>query len=192
MSRNGQKKRNVRAKVAQRNLARQVAKERKKVAVEVNKLQLLTQGDQNPHIQQLIKQYNQLLEGHNELVKAFNANHQVYSNSLQHLDARVGATRLVIDDLVAGLSKYAPDCLSELTRQSVDGAVALGGVHWLAYIKHYLDTVKKELEKAQQEASSAGSLITPEVEPNGDDVVFGGTEDTDVEVSTHGQARAAG
>ena len=50
-------------------------------------------------------------------------------------------------------------------------------VHWEAYIKHYIDNVRKDLELRADAAKLQEQLATPEVpaeEPTHIDVVFGG------------------
>lgn len=199
MSRNGQRRKNVRQKVIQRNLERQAERERKKVAVEIRKVQRLETGDNDPHIQGLQSQINQLLEGHNRLndghnslVGAHNTNFDVYSKAMTHLDARLGALVLAVDDLVLGLAKVSSAFVENVTRGED------GRVHWRAYIKHYLDNVKSELERQGDQQTAAqvrDPLLTPEEEAplTTNDVVFGGDQgEAHVEDGSYGQTRATG
>lgn len=89
---------------------------------------------------------------------------------------------LVLDDLTACLVS-AGISLPELTTTEKDGKTL---VYWEAYLKHYVENVRKELESRVEEARQASmaasegpdELITPteglESEPT--DVVFGGTD----------------
>jgi hypothetical protein len=199
MSRNGQRNKKPRAKLVQKALARQQEKERAKVAVHIKNLQDLDAGDKNPHIQELKQQLQLVVNGHNDLVTAYNQNWHGFGASIQHLDSRVGAIALVLDDLMRGgldnVSKLGP-----LDAPSPDHPT-VGGVHWAGYIKMYLNQVALELEeiKVQRAAAEAASpvhfdpLITPpeiQTEDDANDVVFGGKDNDDVEAST-GQAASA-
>lgn len=191
MSRNG-KNRKPRPRQVQKALLRQQEKERARVAGHVLKLQQLQAGDQSPHIQQINKQLELLVRGHNELAEAYNKNWQGFANSIQHLDSRVGAIMLVLDDIARG-------GLEEVTKLDAEalglhkGAEhpQLGGVHWPGYIHTYLKKVEAELEQYKKQAEAAQTvqfdpLITPptvEDEPDTDDVVFGG-KDEDGEASS--------
>lgn len=199
MSRNGQRKR-PRPSQVKKVLARQQEKERAKVAVHINRLQQLNAGDQNPHLQQLKEQLQLVVTGHNELVEAYNRNWQGFGNSIQHLDSRVGAIAMVLDDLVRGgienISKLGP-----LEASSSDHPT-VGGVHWPGYIKMYVKQVEAELAELKAKHESAAPqtqpfdpLITPEGEEESaevDDVVFGGKDSNDVEASTGQEASASG
>jgi hypothetical protein len=197
MSRNGRNR--PRPAQVKKALARAQDKERARVAVHIDRLQQLQAGDQNPHIQKIFQQINLLVEGHNSLATACNANWKGFGDSIQHLDARVGAIAQVLDDLVRG---GIPNITTLSALESPDGKFdnpMVGGVHWPGYIKMYIDRVTVELaelkarHQAQAEASQAGAteqtepfdpLITPnqeEAEP--EDVVFGG-KDEDVEAGT--------
>lgn len=192
MSRNGRSR--PRPAQVKKALARAQEKERAKVAVHLNRLQQLQEGDQNPHIQKLVQQINLLVEGHNNLATACNANWKGFADSIQHLDARVGAIAQVLDDIVKG-------GIENVTRlsaiESPDGNPEnpmVGGVHWPGYIKMYIDRVTTELAelKARQQAQAESEqaepfdpLITPkqeEAEP--EDVVFGGKDESNVEAGT--------
>lgn len=199
MSRNGRRTK-PRAAQVQKALARAQEKERAKVAVHINRLQQLEAGDKNPHIQQLTEQMQRLVDGHNNLVAAYNTNWKNLTNSIQHLDSRVGAMALVLDDIVRG-------GIENVTKLSViespDGSPehrSVGGVHWPGYIRMYLKQVEAELEmlkeqqQAEAEATQAAAapqaepfdpLITPPEDQTEDDVVFGGKdEQEDGEAST--------
>jgi len=198
MSRNGQRNR-PRPSQVKKALARQQEKERAKVATHIKRLQDLDAGDKNPHIQQLNQQLQLVVKGHNELVEAYNANWQGFGNSIQHLDSRVGAISLILDDLVRGgvdnISKLSALEAPSLQHRSV------GGVHWPGYIKMYLTQVNEELEELKAKHASAAPqtepfdpLITPEGETESadDDVVFGGKDSSNGETSTGLEASSTG
>lgn len=197
MSRNGQRTR-PRPSQVKKAMERQQEKERAKVALHIKKLQDLDEGDKNPHIQELKEQLRLVVKGHNELVEAYNRNWQGFGNSIQHLDSRVGAIAMVLDDLVRGgidnISK-----LGSLEASSIDHPT-VGGVHWPGYIKMYLKQVEEELAELKAKHSAAPQtepfdpLITPEGEDQteSDDVVFGGKDSSDGETSTGLEASATG
>lgn len=201
MSRNGQRNR-PRPSQVKKVLARQQAKERAKVAQEIHKLQQLDEGDKNPHVQELKQQLSLVVKGHNELVTAYNNAWQGFGQSIQHLDSRVGAMALVLDDLVRGgidnVSKLSP--LEAPTPEHP----TVGGVHWPGYIKMYLTQVEAELAALKESHSSEAPqtapfdpLITPEgdVDESADysDVAFGGKDGgNDGEASTGLEDRATG
>lgn len=186
MSRNGQKQKKPRPSQVAKIQARALVKEREKVAVEVHRLRQLEEGDKNPHIQELRKQVSVLLAGHNELVTKFNSNAQGMAQSIQHLDARVGAMMFVLDDIVRG-GVGNVSTMSAMEAPS-PGHRTVGGVHWQGYIHMYLKQLEMELEelRAKNEAAGAEPLRTPEAEAIEDDepVVFGGKDDSDGEAST--------
>lgn len=201
MSRNGQRKM-PRAKQVQKALARAQEKERAKVAVHLDRLSKLNEGDNDPHMQELRRQMQLLVDGHNNLVTAYNTNLQNFGNSIQHLDARVGAIFIVLDDIVKrGISDVTTLGPIDLGIHEGVEHPQLGGVHWAGYIRMYMKKVEEDLallKQQQQEAAAAvqdsavpqaepfDPLITPEEEPTEDDsndVVFGG-KDADVEAST--------
>lgn len=70
------------------------------MAREVNKLQLLSRGDQDPHIQQLLKNYTELANSHNNLVTAFNKNFSIWNGVIANLDTRVGALSLALQEVL--------------------------------------------------------------------------------------------
>lgn len=198
MSRNGQKSR-PRPSQVKKVLARQQAKERVKVAEHIHKLQQLDAGDKNPHLQELKQQLQLVVNGHNDLVNAYNSNWAGFGNSIQHLDSRVGAIALVLDDLMRGGLENVSK-LSSIEAPTPDHPT-VGGVHWPGYIKMYLKQVEAELALLKEQHSSAAPqaepfdpLITPtpeELEHSGD-VVFGGKDDTDGEERTGHESRATG
>lgn len=166
MSRNGQKRTNrkLRSSVVAKRLESQVRKERTKVAKEITKLQQLAAGDHDPHIQQLNANIQELLKGHNAAVSGFNQNFLAYSKAIQHIDVRIGALMLVIDDLVKG-------GVADVTRKEEGG-----GVHWEAYIKHHINKLKEQLEaQAAQQAAEAPTDDESALAQPGD-VVFGGDD----------------
>ena len=174
MSKSGQspqRNKKLRAKIVARKLGRQSVKERVKVAKEITKLQ---QANQSPQ-QKLIDDINAAFEQVNRSLQSF-------GSAIQHIDARQGAIMLVLDDLA--LRGVADVTLSDDRK----------AIHWEAYIKHYIDNVRKDLalraEVAKsQEQSGMGPikspLVTPEVaaeEPTHIDVEFGG--ESNVETGT--------
>lgn len=192
MSRNG-KNRKPRTKQVQKALQRQQEKERAKVAGHVLKLQQLQAGDQSPHIQQINQQLDQLVKGHNELANAYNTNWTNFANSIQHLDARVGAMQLVLDDIVrTGIQEVTKLDAEALGLHEGAEHPQLGGVHWPGYIRTYLKKVEAELALLKQQGEQAQAapfdpLLTPEApeaEAETDDVVFGGKDDEDGEASS--------
>lgn len=186
---NGQK-RKLRAKVVASKLKRQSDKERKKVAREIVKIQQLGAEGTNPQLEQLRLEGSSTRSSLNELIAAFNGNSQAYSGAFQHIDARIGAVMLVLDDLTASLTTSGV-MLPELTTK-VDEPSGRTVVFWEAYIKHYIDNVRKELEARAAAASAAPPLYTPEAEQtesNNLDVVFGGN---DGEASSRGSESASG
>lgn len=189
MSKNGQMKRRVRAKQVQKLMARKQEKERAQVAKHVLNLQQQQAGDQNPHIQDINRQLAALVQGHNELVTAYNANWKNFSESIRQLDARLGALFLVLDDLVRG----GVDNVTKFTEADVSepGHPAVGGIHMHAYVRLYLKRAEEEFAalKAQAEAAQPppfDPLVTPPgtAEESEADYVFGGKED-----STNGEAQ---
>lgn len=195
-SQNRGQKRQLRQKVVAGKLKRQSDKERTKVAKELHKLQQLGAGDLNPHIQQLRLESKNTRDGLNNLIQAFNTNFQSYGGAMQHLDARLGALSLVVDDIVSSLAASGV-ALPELTVVQNEAKTL---VHWEAYLKHYIDNVRAELlaraaaaaEAEQKVGATPGGeepaildpLFTPEApeESTHTDVVFGG--DTDGQIST--------
>ena len=157
MSKNGrspQKNKKLRAKVVAKKLERQSVKERVKVAKEIHKLQQASQSTQ----QKLIDEINSAFSQVNRSLQSFGA-------AIQHIDARQGAIMLVVSDLVL---RGAADVTLTEDRTAV---------HWEAYIKHYIDNVRKDLELRADAAKLQEQLATPEVpaeEPTHIDVVFGG------------------
>lgn len=207
MSRNGKNRKSPRAKQVQKAVQRQQEKERARVAGHLLKLSQLEGGDKNPHIQQINQQLSQLADAHDNLATAYNNNWQGFANSLQLLDARVGAIMLVLDDIVR-------DGIQEVTKLDAEGlglhsaaqAPQLGGVHWPGYIHTYVKKVEAELAKLKEAHAAAappeGSdepqtapfdpLITPEMDDTPEDeVVFGGKEDNG-QVGTRLEAGAPG
>jgi hypothetical protein len=90
---------------------------------------------------------------------------------------------LVLDDLAKGGMENVTLRCGESTLPTLDGPVE--GVHWEAYIKHYLDNVKKELE-ARAAAPQSAPFITPDQDQAeaSNDVVFGGEDEPHGETST--------
>ncbi len=127
------------------------------MAKEVHKLQQLSEGDSNPHIQQLATQHNQLVKGHNELVEAFNRNNQNFANIQQQLDIRLGAAYSVVQDLVDSLAVAGKNGSVDLTSlvHTVDaagsGEVPAKRVDWSKYIQQHIDTLQVELARVQAE-----------------------------------------
>lgn len=203
MSRNGQRKKPRPAQI-QKALARRQEKERAKVAGHIKHLQDLDAGDKNPHIQELKQQLALVIKGHNELVTAYNTNWRGFGASIQHLDSRVGAIALVLDDIVrGGVDNVTKLSAVDLGLHDAAQNPKVGGVHWPGYIKMYLDQVTAELailkEQREQQGLDAPQtkpfdpLITPEEEPDDDnDVVFGGKDSSDGEASTGLENRATG
>lgn len=152
MSKSGK---NVRAKVVQRNLARSQAKERSKIAKEVSKIQSLNAGDKDPHIQQLYKNFQELLDGHNALVEAFNANVKGYNNQISHLDMRLGAAYSVIQDMYDGTA---------VTKVVQIEGTDKARIAWPVYIENYLDTVRKEMERLDVERAANQVAVVPSAE----------------------------
>lgn len=188
MSRNGQRKRNVRAKQVQKVLQRRQEKERHKVASHILNLQQLQAGDQNPHIQQHAQQLELLIKAHNELATAYNKNWQNFSQSIQMLDTRVGAMMLVLDDIIrSGIEEVTKLDAEGLGLQAGAEHPQIGGVHWPGYFHTYLKKIEAELAllKTQAEAAQAvpfDPLITPpEINEEEADVVFGGKDGSDGE-----------
>lgn len=154
------------------------------MAKEVHKLQQLSEGDANPHFQQLAIQHNQLVKGHNELVEAFNRNNQNFSNIQQQLDIRLGAAYSAVQDLVDSLQAVRNGkAASYVSLVHMVDAVDVEGkptsrVDWPKYIQQHIDTLQVELARIQAEkgaldegsdsleelATSLGTspLITPE------------------------------
>ncbi len=182
MSRNGKKA--PRKAVMEKALLRRQVKEREKVAEHVHRLQQLKAGDESPHIQDLNRQMAALLKGHNELVTAFNGNIRGFADSIQHLDSRVGALAMVLDDLV----RKGPEGILTLPASDLKNAgpdhPAVGGVHWPKYISMYLKQIEGELQQLRERQDAAKAvqldpLITPPelVDEDEEPVVFGGKED---------------
>ena len=174
MSRNGQKRSNrkLRSSVVAKRLEKLAKKERTEVAKEVTKLQQLAAGDADPHIQQLYRQFKELLDGHNHAVTGFNQNFQAYSKAIQHLDARLSALMMVVDDLVSG----GVDNVTRLVDDEKEGG-SLGGVHWEAYIRLHISKIKEQLAAQQAQAAAATESAeeeTPLARPG--DHIFGGDD----------------
>lgn len=183
MSRNGQQRKSPRPKQVQKALARKQEKERVKVAGHIHHLQQLDAGDKNPHIQELKQQVRLLVDGHNEFVTAYNNNVAGYGNALQHLDIRVGALCIVLDDIMRGGLDNVTRYTAIDTNNVADPSV--GGVHWAGYMRMYVKKMEEDLAKlkAQQETAQVvpfDPLITPstsEETEDGNDVVFGGKDE---------------
>lgn len=157
------------------------------MAEHVHRLQQLAKGDADPHIQQLRTQYTELVQGFNNYVEGYNHNIKVFTDTLAELDSKIGAIALVVDDLVkdgvAGVTR-----LTEL--DAGENTEAVGKVHWLAYITHYTQQVRAEVDRAKAAAVEVQKapevqfdpLITPPaIEPEEEEetvsVVFGGDSD---------------
>lgn len=136
------------------------------MAREVNKLQSLSLGDKDPHIQQLYAQFKQLAESHNELVDICNKNFAIYSQQFQVLDMRAGAVFSAVQDLVNSLeavgsngeASYISKVLVEKSAEGVDGTTR---VAWQRYVQHYYDTVRVEmarLDVARAQAKESGLI----------------------------------
>ena len=153
MSRNGQRNR-PRPSQVKKVLERQQAKERAKVAQELLKLQQLDAGDKNPHVQELKQQLALVVKGHNELVTAYNSAWQGFGQSIQHLDSRVGAMALVLDDLMrGGIDNVTKLSAVDLGLHEAAEHPTVGGVHWPGYIKMYLKQVEAELATLKEKHS---------------------------------------
>jgi len=169
------------------------------VAKEVHKLQQLSEGDANPHIQELKAHYNGLAQAHNELVEAFNNNHRQYSQIQQQLDIRLGAAYSVIQDVVDSLGAVGKESSSYVSKVHVTAAtdpLGVGRVDWQKYLQQHIETLQVELSRIQAEKQSLDEnkldslekleehlqqqnspLITPEPEASEDEepaTVFGG------------------
>lgn len=144
------------------------------MAKEVLKLQQLSEGDKNPHIQQLLKNYNELASAHNTLVEAFNKNFNTWNGIIQHLDARLGATQSVCQDMLDLVASSRPASTAQLnflapvqTTVDLTGDMPKTRVNWAAYIENYLKAAQAEAMQLQQvtamakEELAADPLITP-------------------------------
>ena len=169
------------------------------MAKEVHKLQQLSDGDSNPHIQELKAHYNGLVKAHNELVEAFNNNHRQYSQIQQQLDIRLGAAYSVLQDIVDSLGevgKGSPSYVSKVQVTASTDQLAVGRIDWQKYLQQHIETLQLELARIQTEKQSlegdkldslekleehlqqqSSPLITPEPEVSEDEepaTVFGG------------------
>lgn len=109
----------------------------------------------------------------------------------QHLDARVGAQFLVLDDLIKGGFDNVTR-VNDLPGNAPERALG-PGINWEAYIKFHLQKAKEAMEAlTAQERQQI--LITPEdadapepTESEGMDVIFGGDQEH-VEISSGHEA----
>ena len=166
--------------MVRKNLARKAASEREAVAKELHKLQALNSGDADPHIQELRKNFEVLLAGHNEMVEASNRNAEAYSKAFQHLDLRVGALQLALDDVVRDLRSV------QHTKVISHVPGLAEKVDWPAYIKARLYAIKVEMAKAQEGAKlQEAPVAAPEdsIEETSMDVVFGGQDEVQAQQS---------
>jgi ABC-type transporter Mla subunit MlaD len=166
------------------------------VAKEVHKLQQLSDGDSNPHIQELRAHHNELVKGHNALVEAFNNNHRQYSQIQQQLDIRLGAAYSAIQDLVDSLNNVGNNYTSLVHMAPEVGTAGMQRVNWQKYIEQHIETLQIELARIQVEKQALDEnkldslekleehlqqqnspLVTPEPEASEDEepaTVFGG------------------
>jgi hypothetical protein len=118
-------------------------------------------------------QFQLLSTAHNELVNIYNKNTRAMQQAMQHLELRINALRLVVDDLVAGDVTLLPG-------SHVDFDPARAKVHWLGYHEYALKQMKEELAQVQADTAAVkeANVETLFSEPNQDagsaDVVFGG------------------
>jgi hypothetical protein len=128
------------------------------VAKEVHKLQQLSDGDSNPHIQELKAHHNELVKAHNELVDSCNNNFKNMSNIQQQLDIRLGAAYSALQDLVDSLACAGKNGVNSYTSlmhivptpDGVDGPSG-GRIDWTKYIQQHIDTLQVELARIQME-----------------------------------------
>ncbi len=156
--------RNVRKSRVNKSLQRQAAKERSRVAKEVVKLQALQSGDRDPHVQELYQQLNALVTAHNDLVVGTNQNFALYNNSIQQLDARLGAAFSAVQDIVDSLGQAGKNGVSSYTTSLRTTVVAVDGVEsvrvdWPSYIKDHLDMVKAEMLRLQADKEAIESNL---------------------------------
>jgi hypothetical protein len=195
MSKNGQQPRKIRAKVLKKKLERQQVRERAKVARHVASLQQLNDADQNPAILELRRQCEANRRGCNELINAFNKNFRTYTDAIQHMDARMGAMMLVINDLTELLR--LSDMLDEtiLTTMEVPSMGEQGAEvirrqpFWEGYISSYLNLLKVAADSKQNSAPLVES-VADESDNDYADTTFGGEDMPHVEISAGGEASA--
>lgn len=136
------------------------------MAKEIHKLQQLSQGDKDPHVQQLYVNFKELTESHNALVDACNKNFGIYSQQFQILDMRAGAVFSAVQDLLNSLEVSAKDDETSfiskvLVVKPAEGQDGTARVDWQKYMQHYLDTVRVEmvrLDAARQQARDSGLI----------------------------------
>lgn len=161
MSKNGKKqasKKKVRAKTVAKNLQERANRERIRVAGEIVKLQRATASQSPVTPADLTPLYDHL----NRLTEVHNRNSQAFGAGIQHLDARVGAMMLYLDDLARGV---------EVKRED-------GGVGWEHYLTLYIEQIKQVQDKA-----AAGEPTAPVAEDQDtgyNDVTFGGVDDVQI------------
>lgn len=127
------------------------------MAKEVHKLQQLSDGDSNPHIQELKVHYSQLVGAHNDLVEAFNNNNKNFSSIQQQLDIRLGAAYSVIQDLFDSLENIGAGYTACVhTVPVLDAEVkSIRRVDWPRYIQRHIDTLQAEFARIKAENAAA-------------------------------------
>lgn len=91
---------------------------------------------------------------------------------MQHLDVRLAALMLAVDDLVKG----GVENVTRLVEEDEEGG-PLGGVHWEAYIRLHISKIKEQLAAQQARAAAAAEPAeeeTPLARPG--DHIFGGDD----------------
>lgn len=132
------------------------------MAKEVHKLQQLSDGDSNPHIQELKAHHNALVKAHNDLVDSCNTNSRNFQNIQQQLDIRLGAAYSAMQDLVDSLDNVGAGYVGFVrTIPNVGDAKSARRIDWPTYIQQHIDTLQVELAriKAENDAASPGGAL---------------------------------
>jgi hypothetical protein len=139
--------------------------------------------------QQLKDQVELNRKEHGELVEAFNKNFRTYTDAFQHLDTRIGALMLVLNDIVELLHHSHSLDENILTTTVVKSAGSNSSIgedrhqpHWEAYIKFYL-----KLIQASSADSTINSVDDSQDSQDYQEVVFGGEGNTHVKISPGGE-----
>jgi hypothetical protein len=156
-------KKSPRSSQVKKFLERRVKKERRKVAAAVLDLQHARAQDPEMAVaQSLTARLDRLESSHNEQAEVLNQNLAAFRAALQHLELRINAIQLVVDDVVA----------DDLTL--LDTALPRRVPHWVAYQYTALQNIKRELE-ALKGVGNGSALKAPGPSNEGDATVeFGG------------------
>lgn len=152
MSKNGMRKQ-VRPAVVKKVMERQAEKERVKVAKAIQNLSL----ENNPLFKGLTADLTNLVQAFNGLAGTVNNNFSAQGQALQHIDFRVVALMMVLDDLVSGGTE-------NVTKRVVADGERIEGVAWNSYFERYRQTILEQQALGQQHVAAqqpADALITP-------------------------------